>query len=74
MSGIAVRKHASYSDSSVSPSSFTARDKKPLSVFVGVTDVWILETNFLASPCVAAADPPRQVILMRGRGFLGHHS
>jgi hypothetical protein len=33
---------------------------------IGVSDHAILKRNFMASPCVAAADPLHQVILMRG--------
>jgi hypothetical protein len=37
----------------------------PLSFVVGVSDEQILKKNFMASPCVAAAGSPHQVILVR---------
>ena len=38
----------------------------PLSFVVGVTDIEILQNNFMASPCVTEAGSPHEVILVRG--------
>jgi hypothetical protein len=57
MTDIAGEKHAS---------GVTMSAAMPLSFVVGVTDFEILQNNFMASPCVAEAGSPHEVILVRG--------
>jgi hypothetical protein len=52
--------------SGLSPPGITASAAMPLSFVVGVTDIEILQNNFMASPCVAEAGSPHEVILVRG--------
>ena len=66
MNGIAGEKHALGAEARVPPSVITTRAAMPLSFVVGVSDTEILKNNFMASPCVDAADSPHEVILVRG--------
>jgi hypothetical protein len=63
---IACEKHASDGDPPVSPLGVTSSAATALSFVVGVTDIAILQNNFIASPCVADAGSPHEVILVRG--------
>jgi hypothetical protein len=57
MNEIAGEMHGSDGDSGAAT---------PLSFVVGVTDIEILQNNFMAPPCVAEEGSPHEVILVRG--------
>jgi hypothetical protein len=66
MNVVTGEMHASKAHSRLPNTAASIPGSAPVSFVIGVSDGAILKTNFLASPCMAAADAPHQVILMRG--------